>query len=389
MARQIAYINKKMLVWARKTISLSIELASEKIGVASQKLEQWEDESLDEFPTVTQLYKIASVYKRPFAVFYFPEPPKHFKPLKDFRKFPKQEPLSERDEYTLQKELLLFQRKREIAIDLYEQLEIQPPEFSLKAKMSEEPEKLAEKIIRYSEIDHQKILDTEPGYDALNFWKNLLESKGVLIFQTTGVPLNVMRGACVAKDVLPVIIINSNDSQNGRIFSLFHELVHIVLREDGISNFRYGNKSLYDAIEVFCNQVAAEILVPSKLLLNSSTVTSHRTGHNWSHSELSELSRHFCVSQEVILRRLLSLNKTSNSFYDEFRNKGQFDEKKKPSGGDYYRNIIAKNGVLYLNLAIQGYYQNILTASSLSDFIQIKMSNLPKLEQQLYAKVQH
>ena len=389
MTRQIAYINKKMLVWARKTISLSVELASEKIGVASQKLQLWEDENSDEFPTVTQLYKIASVYKRPFAVFYFPEPPKHFKPLKDFRKFPKQDPLSERDEYILQKELLLFQRKREIAVDLYEQLEIQAPEFNLKAKMSDDPQKLAEKIITYLEIDHQKIVDTEPGYDALNFWKSLLESKGILIFQTTGVPLNVMRGACIAKDALPVIIINSNDSQNGRIFSLFHELIHVVLREDGISNFRYSNKNLYDAIEIFCNQVAAEILVPSKLLLNSSVISSHRTGNNWSNSELSELSRHFCVSQEVILRRLLSLNKTSNSFYDEFRSKSQFDEKKKPSGGDYYRNIIAKNGVLYLNLAIQGYYQNVLTASSLSDFIQIKMSNLPKLEQQLYAKVQH
>jgi Zn-dependent peptidase ImmA (M78 family) len=389
MTRQIAFINKKMLIWARKTISLSIELASEKIGVSSQKLEQWEDENSVEFPTVSQLYKIASIYKRPFAVFYFPEPPKHFKPLKDFRKFPKQEPLSERDEYILQKELLLFQRKREIAIDLYEQLEIQPPEFSLKSKMSELPEKLAEKIIKYLGIDHQKILDTEPGYDALNLWKNLLENNGILIFQTTGVPLNVMRGACIAKDALPVIIINSNDSQNGRIFSLFHELVHIVLREDGISNFRHSNKGLYDAIEVFCNQVAAEILVPSKLLLSSTTVTFHRTGSNWSNSELSELSRHFCVSQEVILRRLLSLNKTSDSFYDEFRSNIKFDEKKKQSGGDYYRNIIAKNGVLYLNLAIQGYYQNILTASSLSDFIQIKMSNLPKLEQQLYAKVQH
>jgi Zn-dependent peptidase ImmA (M78 family) len=389
MTRQIAYINKKMLVWARKTISISLELASEKIGVSVQKLEQWENENSSEFPTVTQLYKIASIYKRPFAVFYFPEPPKHFKPLKDFRKFPKLEPLSEKDEYILQKELLLFQRKREIAIDIYEQLEIEPPSFSLKAKMSDEPYKLAEKIIKYLEIDHQKIIETDPGYDALNFWKSLLENKGILIFQTTGVPLNVMRGACIAKDILPVIIINSNDSQNGRIFSLFHEVVHIVLREDGISNFRFSNKSLYDSIEVFCNQVAAEILVPSKLLLNSFTVTLHKTGSIWSNSELAELSRHFCVSQEVILRRLLSLNKTSNLYYDEFRSKNQFDQKKKQSGGDYYKNIIAKNGALYLNLAIQGYYQNILTASSLSDFIQIKMSNLPKLEKQLYAKVQH
>jgi hypothetical protein len=55
------------------------------------------------------------------------------------------------------------------------------------------------------------------------------------------------------------------------------------------------------------------------------------------------------------------------------------------AGGDYYRNIIAKNGQLFLNLALQGYYQEKLSASSLVDFIQVKISNISKLEERLYA----
>ena len=385
MSKQNALINPQMLIWARTTLSLQIPLAAEKIGVKTETLELWEKG--DEFPTITQLYKIASVYKRPFAVFYFPAPPKHFRPLKDFRKFQKQYLLSENDEYILQKELLLFQRKREIAIDLYEQLEIDAPKFILKDTIQQSPQILAAKIIKYLGINHKEIENINPGYDALNYWKKHLEKNGILVFQTTGVPLNTMRGACVAKDILPVIIINSNDTKNGRIFSLLHELVHIVLREDGISNFRYSERKLYEQIEVFCNQVAAEVLVPSDMLLNNPVVGNHRAGNdNWSISELNSLSRFFCVSQEVILRRLLTLGKTTTSFYEGFRST-YAEEKKESSGGDYYRNIIAKNGVLYLNLALQGYYQNILTSSSLSDFLQIKMSNLPKLEQLLYAKV--
>jgi len=388
MAKSNAHINPEMLIWSRKTVKLSVELAAQKIGVKTEKLESWEKG--EAFPTIKQLYKVANVYKRPFALFYFPVPPKHFKPLKDFRKFHHQYTLTENEEYILQKELILFQQKRQIALDLYEQLDTDAPQFKLKGTVNQSLEKLAQKIIQYLDVNHNEVAEINPGYDALNYWKKLLESKGILVFQTSGVPLHIMRGACVAKDVLPVIIINSNDTQNGRIFSLFHELVHIVLREDGISNFKYSNRKLYDQIEVYCNQTAAEVLVPANSLLESLVVRSHNSRESqWSADELRKLSHRFCVSREVILRRLLTLGKTTNTFYQDYRENQDYSIKKKSSGGDYYRNKIAKNGGLFLNLVLQGYYQEKLTASSFWDYTQIKVSNLAKLEQLLYAKVQY
>ena len=318
MSKSSAHINPEMLIWSRKTVKLSVSLAAQKIGVTPDKLESWEQG--ETFPTVKQLYKVANVYKRPFALFYFPVPPKHFKPLKDFRKFHHEYILTENEEYILQKELLLFQQKRQIALELYEQLDTEPPEFKLKGTLNQSPEQLAEKIIEYLDVNHNEVADIKPGYDALNYWKKLLESKGILVFQTSGVPLHIMRGACVAKEVLPVIIINSNDTQNGRIFSLFHELVHIVLREDGISNFRYSDRKLYDQVEVHCNQTAAEVLVPSNSLLESLVVRSHNSPNvQWTADELRKLSDRFCVSREVILRRLLTLGKTTNRSYQDYR----------------------------------------------------------------------
>ncbi|GAG67915.1 unnamed protein product, partial [marine sediment metagenome] len=75
MVKSNAHINHEMLIWARKTVKLSVEFAAKKIGVKMEKLESWEKG--EAFPTVKQLYKIANVYKRPFALFYFPIPPKH------------------------------------------------------------------------------------------------------------------------------------------------------------------------------------------------------------------------------------------------------------------------------------------------------------------------
>lgn len=382
-----AHINPKMLLWARKTVKLSVDLAASKIGVKQETLQSWEEGEYQ--PTIKQLYKIAHVYKRPFALFYFPKPPSDFKPLKDFRKFFHDYLLDENEEYILQKELLLFQRKREMSLELYEQLETELPRFMLKSTLNDSPDKLAKKIIDYLGINHNEVADIKPGYDALNYWKNKLESKGILVFQTSGVPVNVMRGACIAKDIMPVIIINSNDTQNGRIFSLFHELAHIVLREEGISNFRFRDKDLFDPVEVYCNQTAAEVLVPTANLLQSAEVRFHKTFDEWSDDELYKLSNKFCVSREVILRRLLTLGKTSAAFYRNYRSTYDYKDDKKTPGGDYYRNVIARNGRLFLNLALQGYYQEKLTASTLSDFINIKVSNLANLEEKLYDKVQY
>jgi Zn-dependent peptidase ImmA (M78 family)/DNA-binding XRE family transcriptional regulator len=381
-----AHINHEMLIWARKTVKLSIELAAKKIGVKPERLTTWEKG--ESYPTIKQLYKIANVYKRPFALFYFSAPPKHFKPLKDFRKFDNRYILTENEEYILQKELLLFQQKRQIALDLYEQLDTKVIEFELKGSLEEAPAVIGRKIREYLGIDHNEVAELKPGYDALNYWKKLLESKGILVFQTSGVPLHIMRGACIARDVLPVIIINSNDTTNGRVFSLFHELVHIVLRADGISNFRYSNRKRYDQIEVYCNQVAADVLVPSQYLTKSLVVRAHESKETvWSDDELRKLAQTFCVSREVILRRLLTLGRTSNEFYLDFRGNRIYEKTKPSSGGNYYRNQIAKNGGLFLNLVLQGYYQEKLTAASFWDYTKIKASNLAKLEQLLYAKV--
>ena len=209
----------------------------------------------DKKPTIKQLYKVAEVYKRPFAIFYFPEPLRHFKPLKDFRKFPFEYiALEEEEEYKLEKELLLFLRKREHAIELSDLLGSEIPEFKIGAKSNEDPVSVANLIIKDLKINHRQITALAPGYDALNYWKSFLKSKGILVFQSSGIPVDVMRGVCIAKKVLPFIIINSNDSPNGRIFSLFHELAHLVLREDGISNFRHSKKDVFDKMEIFATK---------------------------------------------------------------------------------------------------------------------------------------
>jgi Zn-dependent peptidase ImmA (M78 family) len=81
--------------------------------------------------------------------------------------------------------------------------------------------------------------------NALTNWKNLLEEQDVYVLQYPSVEVNESRGFAIADDRFPVIGINSRDSYNARIFTLIHELAHVLFRNsvlinDSLTNY-FGN----------------------------------------------------------------------------------------------------------------------------------------------------
>jgi len=84
MASIVAYVKPELLLWARASANLEPVAASRKIGVPDERVEAWERGEVQ--PTVAQLRKAASVYRRPLAAFYLPEPPQGFETLRDFRR---------------------------------------------------------------------------------------------------------------------------------------------------------------------------------------------------------------------------------------------------------------------------------------------------------------
>lgn len=116
--------NVRLLVWARKSAGLSVEAAAHKTGVTKERLEAWERRDQLEKPTFAQLRKLASVYKRPLAAFYLPEPPKRFEAMHDFRR-PAEGALPESPELTF--EVRRAHDRREWAIELFVDIEETPP----------------------------------------------------------------------------------------------------------------------------------------------------------------------------------------------------------------------------------------------------------------------
>ena len=124
-----------------------------------------------------------------------------------------------------------------------------------------------------------------------------------------------MRGFCIAQKPFPVIIINPKDSPYGRIFTIIHELAHIALGKSIVQPMgdKEDRPQDWSQTEVFCNEVAGAVLVPAAELSEKVNLPTLET-------DLPQLSKHFRVSSEVIMRRLETLAYISQEDYQEYRN---------------------------------------------------------------------
>ncbi len=115
-----------------------------------------------------------------------------------------------------------------------------------------------------------------------------------MIFQILVINVEEMRGFSISDTSFPTIVINRSDGALGRIFTLLHEFVHIILNKGGLCTLKKKDIAHFK-IEEFCNAVAGAILVPKIILQNILLVKEHKS-IEWEHSELNSLKRMFLAS---------------------------------------------------------------------------------------------
>ena len=383
-----ALITPEVLKWAReKRIKLEIDYAAKKLKADPERLEAWENGT--EQPTFVQLKKIAKLYKTHISIFYLPEPPTDFQPLTDYRVLPEHLAIDEEQIYRLNANIVEAYERREMLIELYELLEQPTPEIMLNVEGGTDQKRAAEKITEFLAFNRAQLQQANDPYAALKFWKQTVEAKGVLVCQTSvnthlSVELETVRGFCIAQKPFPVVVVNPKDSPYGRIFTLIHELVHIALGESVIQNtdFEEENTPNLDPIEVFCNQVAAEVLVPENELLETVNLEMLE-------EDLPRISKFFHVSPEVIMRRLLTLRKISRRNYYMYRNRQLAMYRNAPArtGGaaPYHNRLLNTSGEYFARTAFTAYYEQKITRAELASVLSnCDTKHLAKIESAIF-----
>lgn len=394
MAKRVeALVKPELLLWARKSAGLSQEVAAKKAQVSLERLISWENG--DVRPTIPQLIKLGNIYKRPISVFYLPSPPKQFDALHDYRRLPGQ-PLPALSPALIY-EIRKARERRLIALELYELLGNQPPKISAKISLGDDPEEIANGVRAFLKIGMSSQESWQTIYEAYNEWRKALEIAGILSFQTTDnkIRLEEMRGFSISQMPLPVIVINKDDYPAPRIFSLIHELAHVLLREDGICEFEKIDILAHDEqkVEIFCNHVAGAVLVPREDFIGEEAVKRFSAKDSSADSSIKSLSNKYKVSKEVILRRLLQFQYVSSDYYqykkehyeEELERRAKAEAARiakmgKPFIVPIYVKTLSSNGRNYTNLILTSYYREKITLSDVSDYLGIKLKHLPKIE---------
>lgn len=371
-----------MVEWGRTTAGLDVHRAAKKIGVKPATLSSWEAGAVR--PTIPQLRRLAAAYKRPMAAFYMPAPPRHFTVVKDHRRLPG-------DAGVAYSSALLFALRtatyrRDVALDLEPDAERSPLVGG--HTIDERPEALAAQIRDVLGVSLAEQHAWNDEYAALNGWKNALEALGVLVFHFTDVEVKEVRGFSLSEPVLPVIGLNGSDSVNGRIFTLIHELGHLLLGDGGSCDLGdYTQVSSPEVpVEVLCNAFAGALLVPRPALLADAAVNKATSATAWSQPDLERLARQFRISREVVLRRLLAVGRTDEHFYGAWREAAlALPARDKASTGRPSVAVMTVRdvGKPFARLVLDAYHADAITGSDVSEYLGVRLKHLPAIEARL------
>jgi Zn-dependent peptidase ImmA (M78 family) len=212
--------------------------------------------------------------------------------------------------------------------------------------------------------------------DALDKWREVFAVKaGVYVFKEAFHAPNYF-GFCLYDDEFPVIYVNNSSAKSRQIFTLFHELGHLLFHTSGVDvlddpflTHLTGNEQ---KIEVICNGLAARILVPDDVL--DRMLANLRIGRQ----AATELSDYFSVSREVIYRKFLDRGLIDADEYSAAAKEWAAQTRPKEEGsGNYYNSHRAYLGQRYIDLAFTKYYQRRFDRSQLAEYLNLKPKNLP------------
>ena len=379
-----------VLRWARERAGYSVEDVAHRMKKDSSDIDAWETGA--GAPTYVQLEKLAyEIYKRPLAIFYFPEPPQEEQPQRSFRRLPEEEFA------TLEPDTLYALREaRARQLDLMELTGgINPAERKIFddvqfSYQGDAPVDAAAQVREYLGVTVEEQAKWRSYDEALREWRRRVQDTGIWVFKRY-LKQSDVAGFCYVHDELPIIYLNNSQPKVRQIFTLFHELAHVLLGFDHIERSDVTHYLRFlegedHRKEVACNRFANEFLVPTD------DFVEHAVAWERDDDSFDYLSRRYFVSREVILRKYRDGGWVDSNFYrdtvERWRSEREQTEKRPGGqGGNFYHTKATYLGEKYLELAFKGYYRGSYGLEELAGYLDVKANQVIGLEPSLHRSI--
>ncbi len=371
--------NGKRLEYARNYYGFGLDEVAKKTKIKFEQLENFE-KGVD-FPTYTQLEKLADIYNRSLIFFFIVDDPGDLTDNKmsaNFRKInkntqtsitPKQKMLIEKaDCYVLNLKEIYREDNSVSFKELLSKGHVELPSLS---------QWLRENL--HISIENQ-IKDYKNSSQLLEAFREKFYNIGIYVFKDSFQD-NSVSGLSIPDDKFPVILLNNKMVFSRQLFTLFHEIYHIFNNQVNIS----FNRDSYRDSEKECDKFASSFLIPEDHL--SKYIQKLGITQFEDVTVIKNLAENYHVSRDALAYKLLSLELISQEFYAAFH-KGSSDYVRNmnadTSGGDYYYTKISYLGKSYLNTVLNKYYSGKISATDVGVYAQIKTSNLSNLVSKFY-----
>ncbi len=339
-------ISPDLLRWARERAGLHVEDLTGRFP----KLAAWERGDLS--PTFNQLEAFAKATHVPFGFLFLPEPPDLPMPIPDFRTLRNRQPGAVSPD--LLDTIYVMQRRQAWLREERLDGDAEPRAFVGSARLSDDPEAIGQEMRRLLGLGDGWAAQVRSWQEAVSALRGAIEGQGVIavingiVGNDTHRRLNVeeFRGFALTDDLAPLIFVNGADAKSAQMFTLAHELAHLWLGAEGsgLSGFP-GIFPDGGRVETFCDQAAAEFLVPAAEL-RALWLQVKRDA-----SPFETLAGEFKVSPIVIGRRAMDQGLTDRTTFFDFYNAYIQREKKQRTqgigGGSFYNSQNLRVGRLF------------------------------------------
>jgi Zn-dependent peptidase ImmA (M78 family)/DNA-binding transcriptional regulator YiaG len=384
-----ALITGDVIKWARERLGLFHQQVADEIGgsVTGEDVAQWESGKAR--PDFRKAQKLAVALHIPFGYLFLSHRPKNDIKVPDLRTVGSK-PITEFTPNLLDqlRNLLL---KQEWYRDYATEEGRKPLSFVGRFNLNSSYERVAADIGAELGINSQFRAAASNWEGFLkNFMANA-EAAGILVIRSGVVasasqrPLSVkeFRGFVLSDPIAPLVFINGADSTSAQVFTLAHEFAHLWIGKSGISNPDPKQRSSdeVNTIERYCNQVAAELLVPHAEFLQ-----------RWKDSVAVEenvktLVRYFRVSTHVILRQAFEQDKISRTKYEEHiqaeedRFKAQQEERE--GGGNFYRTMRVRNSRILVSSVLEAIQTSKISLRDAATLLGCKVPTLKNVASEI------
>ncbi len=369
----LAEVNPDLLRWARETAGMNLS----DVPRSLRQVEEWERG--EKRPTVRQLEALADAYKRPLAAFFLSSRPEEPPLPTDFRTLPKG--VSPIPSKKVRLAMRTARRIQRLYADLLKSLGTPERPKLPRITVSGDPEEIGSQVRQWLGVSVNEQIEWRDVSHAFRGWREALESRGLLVLQLT-MPVNESRGFSLSDGPIPTAVVSSSDAVAARIFTLFHELGHLMMNQGGICLPDPGRLQSDTIGETFCNRLSGAFLVPHSAL-RARVRPADLLGRPEEVIEtLGRVGRLFKVSRYVVLFRLASDGVVKPSQLQRILARLQSIEVVTAKGGPVKpaAKTLAQLGPRFVSTVLAAHSTGAITYSDVSKYLSLNLKHLADLQ---------